>query len=208
MPSSDLSVDFTAGAVDWRRKHGGGKNQLIAKAVGIKQKLRPSILDLTGGLGKDAFVLASLGCQVTLLERNPQVHEALVDGITRAREYARRGDHELMAILDRLTLHLTDSFLYLRDNGSVIHQVVYLDPMFPERKKTAAVKKDMVMLQAIVGTDDDSDQLLREALKAGAHRVVVKRPKLAPPLAQLLPALVYRGSSSRFDVYLGKKMTG
>lgn len=208
MSDPELSVDFTSGAINWRRKHGGGKNQLIAKAVGVKQKYYPSVLDLTGGLGKDAFVLATLGCKVTLLERNPRVYSALSEGIANAKEYARRDDPQLGVILDRLTLNLMDAFVYLRENVDIKQQVIYLDPMFPERKKSAAVKKDMVMLQAIVGSDDDSDQLLIEALKSGASRIVVKRPKLAPSLAQLVPAIVYRGSSSRFDVYPVKKLPG
>jgi len=196
-----LKVDFVTGAVAHRRKYGGGKSQLIAKAVGIKAKIFPSILDLTGGLGKDAFVLASLGCTVTLVERNATVFQALHKGIERGIEMAVREDAELRAILQRMILIHADSLDYLQQYKSIEQQVIYLDPMFPERKKSAAVKKEMVLLQEIVGDDADSDALFIEACAADVYRVVVKRPKLAAPLAGSKPPLIFRGTSSRFDVY-------
>lgn len=196
-----LQVDFVSGAQAHRRKYGGGKSQLIAKAVGIKPKIFPSVLDLTAGLGKDAFVLASLGCSVTLVERNPVVFQALQEGITRAIEYAQRQDPDLLRIMERMTLVHSDSRSYLNDSNTIRAQVIYLDPMFPERKKSAAVKKDMVLLQEIVGADDDSELLFQQALRADVCRVVVKRPKLAPPLGNIKVPLVFQGQSSRFDVY-------
>jgi len=201
-----LEVDFVSGALAHRRKYGGGKSQLIAKAVGIKAKVFPSILDLTAGLGKDAFVLATLGCQVTLLERNPVVFQALHDGLSRALEHARKNDPDLLLILQRMTLLNQDSLEFLSHPENIRHQVIYLDPMFPERKKSAAVKKDMVLLQTIVGEDSDSALLFQKALAADVHRVVVKRPKLAEPLCNSKPSLVFQGQSSRFDVYPKKAL--
>lgn len=202
-----LHVDFVSGAQAHRRKYGGGKSQLIAKAIGIKPKIFPSVLDLTAGLGKDAFVLASLGCRVTLVERNALVFKALEEGLQRASDYARTEDPELQQILARMVLVNSDSLSYLQQNQTVEEQVIYLDPMFPERKKSAAVKKDMVMLQEIVGADDDSEQLFQQALQADVCRIVVKRPKLAPPLGHTKPPLVFQGQSSRFDVYPKKAIT-
>jgi 16S rRNA (guanine1516-N2)-methyltransferase len=201
-----LKVDFISGALAHRRKYGGGKSQLIAKAVGIKPGIFPSVLDLTAGLGKDAFVLATLGCQVTLLERNPLVFNALQEGIRRARDYAENEDEVLLQILQRMTLLNRDSLDFLRETATVDQQVIYLDPMFPERKKSAAVKKDMVLMQEIVGADEDSDHLFLQALQADVCRIVVKRPKLAPPLAHHKPVLVFQGQSSRFDIYPKKTL--
>jgi len=202
-----LQVDFISGAQAHRRKYGGGKSQLIAKAIGIKPKIFPSVLDLTAGLGKDAFVLASIGCQVTLLERNLAVFQVLSEAIQRAMDYAQREDADLQSILQRMTLLNQDSLEFLHNAANVHQQVIYLDPMFPERKKSAAVKKDMVMLQEIVGADADSDELFQLALKADVCRVVVKRPKLASPLMNTKPSLVFQGQSSRFDVYPKKSLS-
>jgi len=196
----NAATDFIGGALAYRRQHGGGKGQLIAKAIGIKPGLYPSVLDLTAGLGKDAFVLASLGCTVTMLERHPLVHEQLRLSLEMARRHAEHNDAGLLAILQRMILFHVDSRDYLQANN-IEQQVLYLDPMFPERKKSAAVKKDMVALQQVVGHDADSGQLLEYALRAPVHRVVVKRPRLAPSLTALEPPLVFQGKSGRFDVY-------
>ena len=80
-----IKVDFVEGAVAHRRKFGGGRGQDIAKAVGLKHGFTPHVLDATAGLGRDAFVLAGLGCQLTLMERMPVVAALLDDGIERAK---------------------------------------------------------------------------------------------------------------------------
>lgn len=199
-------VDFISGAVAHRRKYGGGKGQMIAKAAGIKPGIYPSVLDLTAGLGKDAFVLATLGCAVTLVERNATVFSALQQGMAEAQAYAQENDPALAPILARMHLIQQDGFDYLKSHRPLLQQVIYLDPMFPERKKSAAVKKDMILLQQLVGDDLDSDELLLRCLDAGAHRVVVKRPRIAPCLGEKKPALVFEGKSSRFDVYPLQKL--
>ena len=76
-----LFVDFVEGASRHRRLHGGGRGQAIAKAVGLGKLRTPAVADLTAGLGRDAFVLATLGCSVTLVERSPVVHALLCDGL-------------------------------------------------------------------------------------------------------------------------------
>ena len=81
-----IYVDLTGGSVAHRRKFGGGKGQAIAKAVGLKNGVIPSVLDATAGLGRDAFVLASLGCKVQMIERHPVVAALLEDGIHRAKQ--------------------------------------------------------------------------------------------------------------------------
>ncbi len=199
-------IDFIGGAVAHRRKYGGGKGQMLAKAVGIKPKQTPSILDLTAGLGRDAFVLATLGCEVTLVERHPDIFSALSSAVELAKVHAQAKDPELLNILNRMHLVQLDAFNYLKTHQPIQQQVIYLDPMFPERKKSAAVKKEMVTLQNLVGEDKDSDQLFLQALTSGARRVVVKRPRIAPCLAGQIAPLVFRGNSSRFDVYPLQKM--
>ena len=199
-----ISIDFSAGAARHRRKHGGGKGQSIAKAVGLGKGVLPSVLDATAGMGADAFVLASLGCHVTLLERVSAVWLLLYDGLRRAREY---DDIELREIAGRMDLQEVDSLTYLQQRSADSVDVVYLDPMFPERrKKSALVKKEMQVFHSLVGQDVDSAGLLAPALRAAKHRVVVKRPRLAPYLAGQAPSYSLEGKSSRFDIYALAKM--
>ncbi len=199
-----LMVDFTAGGAAHRRKFGGGKSQLLAKALGIQGKLRPSICDATAGLGGDAFVMACLGAQVTLCERSPWVYALLADGLHRARHYAQACDPELLEILQRMRLISGDSISVLQ--GLAHFPVLYLDPMFPERQKTAQVKKSMQYFQDLVGDDLDADQLFQAAWEKTWCRLVVKRPKSAATLVAREPNVVLAGQSCRFDVYTQRKL--
>ena len=141
---------------DYRRKKGGGRSQTIAKAVGLKGGKSPTIIDATAGLGVDAFVLASLGCSVTMLERVPAVHALLENGLESSREYAAMHDSELAIILDRMQLVSGDAEGYMNDlSDETRPDVVYLDPMFPERRKSAAVKKEMQVFHQLIGADED-----------------------------------------------------
>jgi len=192
----DVYVDFLEGTLAHRKKYGGGKNQLIAKAVGIKPKIKLSVLDVTAGLGRDAFVLATLGCDVVMCERSPIIHALLEDGLKRA------SSEEWFQQLNLKLIH-ADAIYYLSElNKNNYPDVIYIDPMFPEKMKTALVKKEMRALREVVGDDVDSEKLLNAALSIAKKRVVVKRAKLAPTLTNKKADVVYMGKSSRFDVYL------
>lgn len=195
-----LSVDFIHGALGHRKKYGGGRGQTIAKAVGIKQgKPLPHVLDATAGLGKDSYVLACLGCKIDMLERSPIVAALLADGIARASLNVEFAD----MMQQGFSLHNQDALSYLDAIDDDKPDVIYLDPMYPEKKKSASVKKNMQMLQKLLGHDLDADQLLDVALDKAQQRVVVKRPKGAPTLrTSRQPTLAYESKSTRYDTYI------
>jgi 16S rRNA (guanine1516-N2)-methyltransferase len=193
-----VKVDFTSDALTFRRLHGGGKKESIARAIGLKGKDGLQVLDATAGLGRDAFVLASLGCSVDMIERSPVVAALLQDGLDRAAL-----DQELSSWLPaRMSLYHGVATELLNNWQNVRPDVVYLDPMFPHRKKSAAVKKEMRLFQQLLGPDEDADQLLEPALALAKKRVVVKRPSGAPFLADKKPQIEMLGKANRFDVYL------
>ncbi len=198
-------VDFVSGAVAHRRRFGGGRGQTIAKAVGLKSGVNLSVLDATGGLGRDAFVLASLGCRVTLIERSPVVAALLQDGVARA-----VADEEIGAwVRERIVLRHADALSYMAMlNGTELPDVVYLDPMFPHRRKRAQVKKEMRLLQQLLGGDEDADRLLPAALRVAEKRVVVKRPDFAPYLADMKPTMEVKSKKHRYDVYVKAAIGG
>ena len=201
-----VRCDFTSGAFTHRRKFGGGNGQAIAKAVGLSGKFLPGVLDLTAGLGGDGFVLASLGCRVRLLERNPIVHSLLRDGLDRA-VMAGEQDSELADIVARLSLIEADSKQFLGQlAASEQEDIVFLDPMFPERKKSAKVKKEMQVFHSIVGADPDAGELLELALQRARYRVVVKRSASADHLAGMAPSYSLEGKSTRFDIFALQKL--
>ncbi len=190
-----ISVEFTSGTMAHRCQYGGGKSQLIAKAIGIKNRARPRVLDLTAGLGRDAYVMAHLGCTVTMVERSPIIAALLDDGLKRALQL-----NDLATA--RLELIYQDSLQLLnKANLNEQFDVIYLDPMFTELDKSALVKKEMRILRELVGQDLDADKLLIAALQAGSKRVVVKRARLAPQLTNVKPSYQLIGKSTRFDIY-------
>lgn len=177
-----IFVDLAGGAVAHRRKFGGGKGQAIAKAAGLNKGATPTVLDGTAGLGRDAFVLASLGCKVQMVERHPVVAALLDDGLARAKQDEEIGEwvSERMSLLHASSLEALDSLA--NDSQFERPDVVYLDPMYPHpenKKKSALVKKEMRVFQSLVGADTDADGLLEPALKLATKRVVVKRPDYA-----------------------------
>lgn len=196
-----VHVDFVGGAVAHRRQFGGGSGQMIAKAVGIQPGVRPTVLDATAGLGRDAFVLASLGCDVTLIERHPLIAALLDDGLQRARD-----DADVGSIVARMHLRVGNAIELMRTWNGDAPQVIYLDPMFPHRDKSALVKKEMRIFRPLVGDDDDAPELLEAALALASHRVVAKRPRNAPPVGGVAPGYALEGSSSRFDIYPKKTL--
>lgn len=192
-----IYVDFVRGTLSHRRRFGGGRSEAIAKAVGIKAGYRPDVLDATAGLGRDAFVLAALGCKVRMLERNPVIAALLHDGLHRGYQDAEIGPW----LRERMTLLDASSLSTLVD----LHpppDVVYLDPMYPHRQKSALVKKEMRVFQSLVGTDADADSLLAPACALATKRVVVKRPDYAQTLAGSAAQAVITTKNHRFDLYL------
>ncbi len=200
-----LSVDFVSGKAAHRRQFGGGRGQLVAKACGLSKGVTPSIVDATAGLGRDAFVLASPGAEVLMVERVQAIAALLEDGPARA-----AGDAETAPITARMQLRHGDAceaLAALVASAAFTPQVVHLDPMFPHREKSALVKKEMRLFRELAGTDDDAPRLLEAALAVATHRVVVKRPRKAPPIAGPAPQHTIEGKTSRYDLYVHRSLS-
>jgi 16S rRNA (guanine1516-N2)-methyltransferase len=196
-----ITVDFTGGRLSHRRRFGGGRGQPLARAIGLKRNTTPSVVDATAGLGRDAFVLAWLGARVTLVERSPVLTALLGDGLARL-----AADAELSGQLPgQLELVTADAIDWLSHCPATQRpDVIYLDPMYPHRRKSALVKKEMRALRALVGDDGDANELLHAALDCARKRVVVKRPVKAPALVDdkhRQPAGKVLSKNTRYDIY-------
>ncbi len=201
---NDLIIDFASASNTYRRLHGGGRGQPIARAVGLKTYGLPlSVIDATAGLGQDAFVLACLGCKVMMIERNPLLAALLSTALQNGAQAPAIED-----IIARMQLINGDAISLLQQladsDNSLLERpdIVYLDPMFPARNKSALVKKEMRVLKQLVGMDEDADLLLAIACKVAKRRVVVKRPKNAGFLGGVQPHASQVGSAGRFDLYM------
>lgn len=189
-----VCADFTAGAAHYRRVSGGG--ELISRAV--QPQHNPVVWDATAGLGRDAFVLAGVGTHVYALERDAAVYALLADGLRRAAAHP-----DTAATAARICLRSGSL------NGAVpadwpVPDVIYLDPMYPQRRKSAAVKKEMAYFHELVGvpSSDEERALLQAARRTARRRVVVKRPIHGECLGGEKAAFQYGGKAVRFDVYL------
>ena len=193
-----ITIDFTQGKAAHRRQFGGGRGQTLAKAIGLKKGLTPTVMDCTAGYGQDAFVLANLGCQITLIERNPALAVLLENAITKA-----QGNAEIKTAADRMKLIHNNAIDYLASlTPEQLPDVIYLDPMYPTRQKSALVKKEMQLLHQLVGPDKDSEQLLDIAQQTAKKRVVVKRPKSAGPIGNKQPHSTVESKNTRYDLYI------
>ncbi|MEM8660182.1 MAG: class I SAM-dependent methyltransferase [Pseudomonadota bacterium] len=193
-----VTVEFGGPAMRHRRR--SGHNELLGKAVGVTGSERPAVLDATAGLGRDAFVLADLGCTVTLCERQPIIATLLEYALTAARH---SDDAWLIDVASRMQL-VPGDVTSLAPEVVAAAQVIYLDPMFPPRGKSAAVKKEMAALQTLLsGVESPSAaSLLHWAMAQNVNRVVLKRPLHTPDVADIAPSHTLAGKVMRLDVYV------
>ncbi len=191
-----LTTDYVSGSAQYRRLHGGGIQQPLARAAGLKPGWRPTIIDATAGLGIDGFILASLGCEVTLIERSPVMGALLNDGLQRAANHLTTCE----LVTQKLRL-LIGNAREIISNLAERPATIYLDPMYPDRHTSALNKQEMRIIRLLVGDDGDAADLLTTALAIATNRVVVKRPKGAPELIAG-PSHIIKMKNSRFDVYL------
>lgn len=196
-----VHIDFLHGKLGHRRQFGGGRGQALAKAIGLKHGANPSVVDATAGLGRDAYILASLGAQVTMIERSPILAALLADGLKRL-----TAESELAGTANiPLQLVHANAIDWLQQQAKdATHnrpEVVYLDPMYPHRSKSALVKKEMRALRALVGDDEDAGLLLQAARQCARKRVVVKRPKGAPLIDDTRPSGNVQSKNTRYDIY-------
>ena len=171
--------------------------ELLVRAARVRGADAPTAVDATAGPGEDALLLAAAGFQVTLYERDPVIAALLADALARAVD-----DPALTDAVARMRLIEGDSVAGLRATGERGERpdVVFLDPMFPERRKSAAVRKKFQLLHHLERTCDDERALLDAALAAGPRKVVIKRPPKGPRLAGAKPSYELAGKAVRYDV--------
>lgn len=184
-------LDFLSKKMIYRCERATLRNELLARAIGVKPSDHATIIDGTAGFGRDSFILASLGYQITLLERSPIIHLILQDALSRISH---------IDTYQRLTLIHADTIHWLP--RTKYPNIILLDPMFPDKKKSSSVKKESAILQDLLVKCRDDEYLLMTALACATERVVVKRPRLAECLAKQKPSFSLKGNSCRFDIYL------
>ena len=191
-----LKCSFIEGPILHRLKYGKGRGQNLAKAVGMKFNKNRNIIDATAGLGYDSFILASLGAKVTLIERSQKMHELLQNGINEGISFGG----EIEKIINRMELLFGDSKDIL---PKLTPEVIMIDTMYKDRKKTALVKNNMRLVREIVGPDSDYIELLKVALNCAQNRVVLKQPRYAEPIKEIRKCShQILGKTIRYDIFM------
>ena len=191
-----LKCSFIEGPILHRLKYGKGRGQNLAKAVGMKFNKNRTVVDATAGLGYDAFILASLGANVTLIERSEIIYDLLGKALTEALNFGG----EVSNIVKRMDLIFGDSKDIL---PKLEPEVVLIDTMYKERKKSALVKNNMRLVREIVGPDSDYLELVHVALNQARNRVVIKLPRYSDENNNYKPySHQILGKSIRYDVHM------
>lgn len=176
-----------------RIKKGVLGKELLVKAARIRGKEHPTVLDATAGFGQDSLLLSAAGFQVLLYEYDPVISALLADALFRA-----EGIPELSEAVSRMTLFREDSVRAMKALSEA-PDVIYLDPMFPKRNKSALIKKKFQLLQKLEKPCPDEEELLSAALLAHPHKIVIKRPLKGPFLAGRKPDYSLEGKAIRYD---------
>lgn len=178
-----------------RLKQSNLEREMLVKAARIKGfEGTLKVFDATAGMGEDSLILAAAGFDVTLCEYNETIAKLLEDALKRAMD-----DKALAPVVSRMKLINGDSIKVMKD---IKADVIYLDPMFPERKKSGLIKKKFQLLQGLERPCDNENELFEAAINAGPKKIVVKRPAGAPALADKKPSYTVPGKVIRYDCYL------
>jgi len=187
--------------VDQQQTFPAPKQGALNQALGKKTR---HVVDATAGWAGDALLMCAQGYQVTLIERDPLMALLLTDAMQRLTETVWFVDNEVTA-----PVVINANAIGLMFDSKLGADCIYLDPMFPaKKKKYAAVNKYMQFLQCFIGKDTDADDLLSAALNTSCPRVAVKRPNYAKPLMYetIQPNTSFSSKLVHYDVYLSSQI--
>jgi 16S rRNA (guanine1516-N2)-methyltransferase len=178
---------------DWKmRKAIGTRQDLLAKSIGHKKNVPLQVLDLTAGLCRDSFHFVCLGHQVLALEGNKDIFRVMHESLQQLPED------------QRFSLKNIQASDFLNSQGAQEFDIIFFDPMFPEKKKSAKPGKESQLLQVLGQKHDPvlESTILTQARRLARKRVVVKRSHLAPHIGNQKPSLILKGKAVRYDVYV------
>lgn len=185
-----------------RFKKGLSKKELFSKALHLKTADSPvTVFDMTGGFATDSLMMARMEFEVVIFEESAFLFDLLAWNL-------RSGflDTELNVYLKNIkNVHWGDSTLLVQQQveSSGVPQVIYLDPMFPDKRKKSLAPKEMQLLQLFLNHSDLEDKaqhLLDIGLDIGSKKVVLKRPLKSPTLSPK-PTHQFEGKTIRYDIY-------
>ncbi len=176
-----------------RLTHANLTHELLVKTAKLKDIEQPHLIDATAGMGEDSLLLAAAGFNVELYESDKVIASLLEDTIERALLIP-----ELNEAVSRMHLHIEDSIEAMK-HLAFKPDVVLLDPMFPERKKSGLIKKKFQLMQQLEKPCSNEEELLNAAFMSKPRKIVIKRPAKGPFLAGKKPSYSVDGKAIRYD---------
>ena len=186
-----FKIDFNSGTTLWRTNR-VEHEKLIKKALG-KHEAPLNILDCTAGMLQDSLLFLSLGHKVTAVEQSKILFHLLSDAINRSND---------QKIFKALTLINANACSYISKGQKF--DVIYFDPMYPTRKKSALGSGQLEYLArilAIESIENDSTQDFEFLSSLPIKKMIVKRPIKAEPFSKKINYQVL-GKTTRFDIYI------
>ncbi len=168
-------------------------HEMLVKIARTKTE-HPVAVDAAAGMGEDSFLLAAAGYEVYLFERDRVIAALLGDALRRAEE-----DEQLRGIVGRMHLNEGDSIELMPQLG-ITPEIVYLDPMFPPRKKSGLIHKKLQLIQKLEQPCADERELFAAAAAMHPKKIIIKRPLNGAPLADRKPSYTVKGKAIRYDV--------
>ncbi|MCQ2456214.1 MAG: class I SAM-dependent methyltransferase [Clostridia bacterium] len=176
-----------------RRLTGGRLQHEMLVHISKTSVPSPRAVDATAGMGEDSILFAAAGYDVTMFEQDPVIACLLKDAIRRAKK-----DNTLAPIVSRM--HLVEgNSIELMPALPFKPDLVYLDPMFPERQKSGLIGKKLQLIQKLEMPCFEEEALLEAALKTSPGKIVIKRPLKGPYLAGRKPGYTIEGKAIRYD---------
>ena len=186
-----------------RLKHNNLSGELLVKAARIKNTEAKNVsvplmaLDATAGMGEDSLLLAASGFDVDMYEYDPVIAALLDDTLKRAAD-----SDELAEAAGRMHLHKEDSIKAMREMVPGSYDVVLLDPMFPQREKSALIKKKFQLIHQLERPCADEEDMFEAAAALKPRKLIVKRPVKGAFLAGRKPSYSLSGKAVRYDCYI------
>lgn len=202
LEAGNLEIDFLSAKLKWRYERINRAQEPLLRALDWHSEAPQTLFDLTAGLGRDSLMLLHAGFTVTMFERDPVLQVLLGEAVKRFQAEKPVDASRLTFIAEDAGAYLTRLIVGNVNGNASVPDLIYMDPMYPEREKSALVKKELRIIRNRVGADHDSEILLEKALQTGAKRVVVKRPSHAPFVGDKSPHHSVESPNTRFDVYM------
>lgn len=169
------------------------RHEMLVKIAKTKTE-HPTAVDAAAGMGEDSFLLAAAGYEVILFEQDAVIAALLRDALRRAREEDR-----LREIVDRMRLTEGNSIAMMPRLG-ITPEIVYLDPMFPPRKKSGLIQKKLQLIQKLEQPCANERELYDAAAALRPKKIIIKRPLNGALLADKKPSYTVKGKAIRYDV--------